>query len=44
MGGRFGPMTLAEPGLPSTEAEMSEGLFGFNKRRRVPVSSDGGWR
>lgn len=24
---------LAEPGSPSTEAEMSEGLCGFNKRR-----------
>lgn len=25
--------SLAEPGPPSTEAEMSEGLFGLNQRR-----------
>lgn len=42
VGGRLGSVnSLAEPGSPSTEAEMAEGLFGLNQRRQVPVDTDG---
>lgn len=33
--------SLAEPGPPLTEAGMSEGLFGLNQRRQVPVDTNG---